>query len=129
MITFTVTPTNPSNNAILDFYFYCETKIEPIDGSAWSMFAIIVRDENGNLVSSLSWVGFGPFHPGDPPNYFWTNLIAPERPNEPVYAIKEIPVPNQSSYTFEVYLKGNGGKAYARNLNLIVEIMDGLPPS
>ena len=29
----------------------------------------------------------------------------------------------------EIYLLGDGGTAYARNLNLIVEIQDGLPQS
>jgi hypothetical protein len=40
----------------------------------------------------MSWIGFGPFHPGDPQSYFWTNLIAPERPSAPDYLVKDIPV-------------------------------------
>jgi hypothetical protein len=66
--------------------------------------------------------------------FHWEDRIyhharAPERVGAPLYKQEDLPIPNQSSYTFEILLLGNGGLAFVRNLNLVVEMMDGLPPS
>ncbi len=116
-----MTPNNPSDNAILNYYFYCENRIDPIESNSKAKFAIIIYDANDELTVSMSWIYFGSFNPGEAPDYFWTRMIVP-------FEIDDLPIPNQSSYKFEIYLLGNGGIAYARNLNLVVETQDGLPP-
>jgi len=119
--TFTVTPDNPSNNAILNYFFYCENRIEPIESNAKAKFAIIIYDENDELTVSMGWIDFGSFSPGEAPEYFWTRMMVP-------FEMDDLPIPNQSSYKFKIYLLGSGGIAYARNLTLIVETQDGLLP-
>ena len=118
--SFTVTPSNPSNNIILDYFFYFETSIDPVDSSAWSMPSIIIYDENGVFTDSIGPIAIGPAHTQT--GYFWSEIIYADRLND-------LPIPNQSSYTFELTWFGNGGSVKFRNFNLVIKILDGLPPT
>jgi hypothetical protein len=94
-------PQNTSNNAILNWYFYLQL-------SGQGSFRICI---NGGDCYSYSF---------NQPQYEWYGVI---------HALVAFE-PNLSEYAFEFQMWTAAGYAcYGKNINIVLEVMDGLQPS
>ena len=121
--SFTVSPESDDNNAVLDYNYYFEYKAS-IPSSTTLQFQIYIHDASGVIGDGSSYLGAMSIHMvSSIPDYRWTQV---GRLN---INIGQLPVPNQLSYTVEVYAYRDGpGTVWMRNFNIIIELMDGLPP-
>jgi hypothetical protein len=107
--TYTITPNNPTNNAILSYHFYFESK------GPWTIIDFTILDEHGGHSSTGR-------DTGSSGSYKWSNVYR-------VDYMESLPKPNSSVYTVKVTILSGSGPVYIRNLNFMVEYMDGLPPN
>ena len=102
-------PSNPTNNAILDYCFYFESK-----GSSM-LVDFTILDEHGSGSSTAITLGSSG-------SYKLSNVYR-------VDCTAYLPKPNSSIYTVRVFIIPWPGPVYIRNLNIVIEYMDGLPPN
>lgn len=121
--TFTLTPGDASNNAILDYQFYFEYK----GTTTTDLYLKYEIDIHGAAGPGEGSSHFGPWMEevkGTMPDYILTHV------QEVPTGIDLRPIPNQSQYTVEVYFcRATGDTAYIRNFNFLMTYVDGLPSS
>lgn len=119
-------PTNSTNNAILNVYYYAEIKVETELGGNQTLRPTwrIEVDDISNwhhdqipLVDDLNAYTWAPL-------YSWV-YKGMNNPSEPLYGGIS---PNQPSYTIKFQIKnpGGGGTVFFRNCTVIIAALDGL---
>ena len=121
--TFTLSPSDPSNNAILDYWFYFEYK-SVTTPPLLCYYEIHIHGETGPGEGSSKTNRALAEIVEIIPSYEYT-LVQKVFQGFEVY-----PVPNQSQYTIEVYFyRVYGDAMQVRNFNLILTYTDGIPAS
>jgi hypothetical protein len=106
-------PQNATNNAILSVRLYFEYRCEPQGLDFMMKINNLQSDSLGELVSS---------------EYTWSNIYTSEAQ---LNYYRHIIFPNQANYTIEFLFGVHdlGHTAYVRNVNIILQVIDGLAPS
>jgi hypothetical protein len=111
---FVWTPKNSTDNAILSFTCYFEYRA---NGNGVSMFRILVDGSELGGQGDLTGI-----------DYKYSPVYTNCRIQNYVYGVW---YPNQSNYTIQFQFKGNNPSVpcSVKDVNVILEVMDGLPPN
>lgn len=116
--TFVWTPTNSTSNAILNTYYYAEYK----GTRGQPTYPFIQWRIKVNGVEY--WWHQKEVWNGDP--YAWTPLQSIATNQDPGSgSLAEGVVPNQAAFVIKFQIRGYDGTAYFRNIQVIMEIVDG----
>lgn len=107
--SFTWIPNNATDNAILSIYCYFEYILE--DSSC--TFRILINDRFSGGVTGFVYSS----------TYRWSALYS----NRDFWDQKDMIPVNQESYTIEFEFNIAESPAHIRNVNIIIEVLDGLP--